>query len=122
MLMVVAYDVLAKALVDIAFAVSVVVLCAFSPGCWHWRRARARRGGGARAIAEYRGVVPVWLSFATVALYAVAMGGVQVGGAGQNTLFEGIAELLAICGHRHRCGYRDSGGRYPAWRAVLARE
>lgn len=98
MLMVVAYDVLAKALVDIAFAVSVVLLCALSPWLLALAASEGRGEEEARAIAEYRGVVPVWLSFATVALYAVAMGGVQVGGAGQNTLFEGIAELLASAG------------------------
>ena len=81
---VVAFDVLSKALIDLAFVLAVLALCALSP----LLLVRASRGERAEreecasqphdSIEEYRGVVPVWLSFASIVFYAVVMGGVQL--------------------------------------------
>ncbi|WP_302395548.1 response regulator transcription factor [Eggerthella sinensis] len=101
---VMAFDVLSKALIDLAFVLAVLALCALSP----LLLVRASRGERAEreecalqphdSIEEYRGVVPVWLSFASIVFYAVVMGGVQLGGMAVNTVFDGVAEVVASTG------------------------
>lgn len=82
MLFVVAFDLLSKVLVDVGLVGAVLLLCAVSPALLVLAAREAQVERAERTIEEYRGVVPVWLSFATIALYAVVMGGIQVGGSG----------------------------------------
>ena len=115
---VVAFDVLSKALIDLAFVLAVLALCALSP----LLLVRSARGGRAEreecasqphdSIEEYRGVVPVWLSFASIVFYAVVMGGVQLGGMAVNTVFDGVAEVVASTGIAVDAGMLVAGVRF----------
>ncbi len=90
MLFVVAFDLLSKVLVDVGLVGAVLLLCAVSPVLLVVAAREARDDRAEQMIEEYRGVVPIWLSFATIALYAVVMGGVQVGGSGSVEQAAGI--------------------------------
>lgn len=95
MLFVVVFDLLSKVLVDVGLAGAVLVLCAASPILLVLVAREAKGVRAEQTIEEYRGVVPVWLSFATIALYAVVMGGVQVGASGTVEQTAGVAVDVA---------------------------
>lgn len=98
LLIVIAFDVLAKALVDVALAIAIALVCAASPVLL---RIAAKRFGAeeqVQAIEEYRGVVPAWLSFASIGLYAVVMGGIQVGGSSLHAQVDGVGTMLVASG------------------------
>lgn len=98
LLMIIVFDILAKALVDSAFVVVIVLVCVASPVLLEMAKRSFNSGLHDPPIEEYCGVVPVWLSFATIALYAVVMGGIQVSGSSAISRFDGVAEILVYSG------------------------